>query len=128
MLATLGFFFYVSNFGNYNATYGALAGVIILLLWIYIINAILLFGAEVDAELERGRELQAGIPAEVDLQLPPRDTAASDKKAKKFDEDVRRARSLRVTAGGTQEHPVAAESEETAAGESSGTSEDDPRR
>lgn len=128
VLATLGFFFYVSNFGNYNATYGALAGVIILLLWIYIINAILLFGAEVDAELERGRELQAGIPAEVDLQLPPRDTAASDKKAKKFDEDVRRARSLRVTAGGTQEHPVAAESEETAAGESSGTSEDDPRR
>ena len=47
VLASVGFFLYVSNFGNYNATYGALAGVIILLLWIYIINAILLFGAEV---------------------------------------------------------------------------------
>ncbi|GAA4283889.1 YihY/virulence factor BrkB family protein [Brevibacterium daeguense] len=106
VLATLGFFFYVSNFGNYNATYGALAGVIILLLWIYIINAILLFGAEVDAELERGRELQAGLPAEETLQLPARDTKASDKKAKKYQEDMSRARSLRLTGGATQEHPV----------------------
>ncbi|MFT0847254.1 YihY/virulence factor BrkB family protein [Actinomycetaceae bacterium L2_0104] len=97
--ATLGFFFYVSNFGNYNATYGALAGVIILLLWIYIINAILLFGAEVDSEIERSRELQAGMPAEENLQLPPRDTKASDKKAKKFQEDVERARALRMSAG-----------------------------
>ena len=103
VLATLGFFFYVSNFGNYNATYGALAGVIILLLWIYIINAILLFGAEVDSEIERSRELQAGIPAEESLQLPPRDTKASDKRAKKYEEDVKRARALRMTAGRSDE-------------------------
>lgn len=103
VLATLGFFFYVTNFGNYNATYGALAGVIILLLWIYIINAILLFGAEVDAEMERGRELQAGLPAEEDLQMPPRDTKASDKKAAKHRDDVERARQLRDTAGRSQE-------------------------
>lgn len=99
VLATLGFFFYVSNFGNYNATYGALAGVIILLLWIYIVNAILLFGAELDSELERGRQLQAGIPAEREIQLPPRDTTASDKRAEKYEEHVDEAKNLRASAG-----------------------------
>ncbi|TKW63276.1 MAG: YihY/virulence factor BrkB family protein [Paracoccus denitrificans] len=103
VLASLAFFFYVSNFGNYNKTYGALAGVIILLLWLYIINAILLFGAEVDSEVERGRELQAGMPAEETLQLPARDTKASDKRERKFAEDVERARRLRETAGRSQE-------------------------
>ncbi|MGJ9373797.1 YihY/virulence factor BrkB family protein [Nesterenkonia sp. CF4.4] len=103
VLASVGFFFYVSNFSNYNATYGALAGVIILLLWIYIVNAILLFGAEVDSEVERGRELQAGMPAEENLQLPARDTKASDKKAKKHQEDVERAHNLRRSAGQSQE-------------------------
>lgn len=107
VLASVGFFLYVSNFGNYNATYGALAGVIILLLWIYIINAILLFGAEVDSEIERGRELQAGIAAEEELQLPARDTKASDKKAKKYAEDVERGRNLRKSAGRSQEDPSA---------------------
>lgn len=103
VLASLGFFLYASNFGSYNATYGALAGVIILLLWIYIINAILLFGAEVDSEIERGRELQAGLPAEENLQLPARDTKASDKKAKKYAEDVERGRNLRRSGGRSQE-------------------------
>lgn len=107
VLASVGFFFYVSNFGNYNATYGALAGVIILLLWIYIVNAILLFGAEVDSEVERGRELQAGMPAEENLQLPARDTKASDKKAQKHQEDVERARNLRRSAGRSQDAPAA---------------------
>ncbi len=107
VLASAGFFFYVSNFGNYNATYGALAGVIIFLLWIYIINVILLFGAEVDSEVERGRELQAGMPAEEELQLPARDTKASEKKAAKHREDVKRARNLRRSAGRSQEDPAA---------------------
>lgn len=103
VLATIGFFFYVSNFGNYNATYGALAGVIVLLLWLYIINIILLFGAELDSELERGRQLQAGIAAEEEIQLPARDTKASDKKDKKYQEDIQQARSLRESAGQTQD-------------------------
>ncbi|MDN6555125.1 MAG: YihY/virulence factor BrkB family protein [Acidipropionibacterium acidipropionici] len=95
--ASAGFFFYVSNFGKYNATYGALAGVIILLLWLYIVNAILLLGAEIDSELERARELQADIAAESVLQLPARDTRASDKRARKRAEQIDRARSLRPT-------------------------------
>lgn len=102
VLASAGFFFYVVNFASYNVMYGALAGVMILLLWLYIVNAILLLGAEIDSELERARQLQAGIAAEVDIQLPPRDTKASDKKAEKLAADIRRAQNLRRTAGRSQ--------------------------
>lgn len=98
VLASVAFGFYVANFGSYNKTYGSLAGVIVALLWLWITNLALLFGAELDAELERGRQLQAGIPAEETIQLPPRDTKASDKKQAKAEEDVRRGRQLRRSA------------------------------
>lgn len=98
-LATLGFFFYVSHFGNYNKTYGAIGGVIVMLLWLWIANNSLLFGAEFDAEMERGRQLQAGIEAEDSIQLPPRDTKASDKKLDKQKEDIHRGRALREENG-----------------------------
>jgi membrane protein len=76
VVASLGFAFYVSNFSSYNKTYGSLAAVIVFLVWLWISNLALLFGAEFDAELERERELAAGIPhAEQTIQLPPRDTA-----------------------------------------------------
>lgn len=103
-VATAGFALYISAFGggdSYQATYGALAGVILFLLWIWITNNALLFGAEVDAELERARELVAGIEAEETIQLPPRDTKASDKKQKQYADDVARGRVLRLTAGGS---------------------------
>ena len=70
--ASAGFGFYVANFGSYDATYGALGGVIVFLLWLWIINNALLFGSELDAELERSRELHAGMDAEEELKLPPR--------------------------------------------------------
>jgi membrane protein len=95
LLASLGFGFYVGNFGNYNKTYGALGGVIIMLLCLWILNMSLLFGAEFDAETERGRQLQAGIEAEETLQLPPRDTKKSEKLQKQAEEDVRLGRELR---------------------------------
>lgn len=98
VLASLAFAFYVANFGSYNETYGSLAGVIIALLWLWITNLALLFGAELDAELERGRQLQGGIEAERTIQLPPRDTKASDKKKAKAEEDVRRGREVREAA------------------------------
>jgi membrane protein len=72
IVASIGFGFYVSNFGSYNATYGALGGVIVFLLWLWIINNALLLGAELDAELERSRQLEAGMDAEEELQLEPR--------------------------------------------------------
>jgi membrane protein len=62
IVASVLFGLYVANFGSYNKTYGALAGVIVFLLWLWITNVALLFGAELDAELERGRQLQAGYP------------------------------------------------------------------
>jgi membrane protein len=95
LLASLGFGFYVGNFGNYNKTYGALGGVIVMLLWLWILNMSLLFGAEFDAEMERGRQLQAGIKAEETIQLPPRDTKKSEKLQKQEEEDIQHGRELR---------------------------------
>ena len=99
VVASVGFGFYVTNFGSYNKTYGALAGVIVFLLWLWITNLALLFGAELDSELERGRQLQAGIPAERDLQLPARDTSGIEKNRAKEEQDVERGRTLRLSRG-----------------------------
>ncbi|WP_156253495.1 YihY/virulence factor BrkB family protein [Pseudactinotalea terrae] len=112
-LASLGFVLYVTNVGSYSATYGALAGVIVFLLWLWIINLALLFGAEFDAELERGRELQAGIAAEETLQQPPRDTRASDKKAAKREKLVARGRALRRSRGSSDDADRARRHDET---------------
>ena len=102
IVASVLFGFYVANFGSYNKTYGALAGVIVFLLWLWITNLALLFGAELDAELERGRQLQAGLPAERDLQLPPRDTRVVDKNEAAEQKDIERAEELRRSRGGAR--------------------------
>ncbi len=103
ILASAAFGFYVANFSSYNKTYGSLAGVIIFLLWLWITNLALLFGAELDAEMERSRELQSGIAAEESVQLPARDTTNIEKKQEKERENVARGRKLRETRGGSQE-------------------------
>ena len=69
------------------------------LLWLWLTNLALLFGAELDSELERGRELQAGLPAEEELQLPPRMTKGLVKAEEKRREDVERGRRLRTSRG-----------------------------
>ncbi|WP_229055059.1 YihY/virulence factor BrkB family protein [Aeromicrobium sp. Leaf350] len=96
------FGFYVGNFSSYDKTYGSLAGVVVFLLWLWITNLALLFGAELDAELERGRELQAGLPAEETIQLPPRDTRQIAKSAEKQQDDIERGRRLRLSRGAEQ--------------------------
>jgi membrane protein len=73
LLASGGFAFYVSQFASYNKAWGSLAGVIIMLTWLWISGLALLFGAEVNAETERSRELRRGEPAEAELQAPPKD-------------------------------------------------------
>ena len=78
ILASAAFALYVSNFGSYEKTYGTLAGVMIFLVWLWISNLALLFGAELDAELERERELRAGLPAKDEIQLPPRESPAKN--------------------------------------------------
>jgi len=105
LLASVAFGFYVANFGSYNKTYGSLAGVVIFLLWLWLTNLALLFGAEVDSELERARQLQAGIEAEESLQLPPRDTAKSEKAAAKQEELVAEGRRIREASEPSPDSP-----------------------
>jgi len=70
-LAASGLFaVYTSMFGSYNKTWGSLAAVIIMLTWLWLTGLALLFGAELNAEVERSRELRLGEPAEVELQAP----------------------------------------------------------
>jgi membrane protein len=72
ILASAGFGVYVSNFGSYGKTYGTLGSVITFLVWMWLSNLALLFGGELDSELERERELKLGLPAEKELRLRPR--------------------------------------------------------
>lgn len=79
VIASLGFAFYVANFSSYNKTYGALAGPIVFLLWLWISNICILLGAELNAELERSRKLEAGEIAHEDEQFVElRDTQKLD--------------------------------------------------
>jgi membrane protein len=104
ILASVGFGLYVSQFGSYNKTYGALAGVIVFLLWLWITNLALLFGAEFDSELERSRQLQAGMEAEAELQLPPRDTKGIEKREEREEQARKEAREIRLDASNNDEH------------------------
>jgi membrane protein len=71
-LTTVAFGLYVANFGAYNKTYGTLGAVITFLVWVWLTHIAILVGVELDAEIERERELAAGLPAEERLQLPLR--------------------------------------------------------
>jgi membrane protein len=74
VVASAVFAFYVGNFGSYDKTYGTLAGVVVFLIWFWLINVALLFGIELDAEIERTTELKEGVPrAEKEIQLDARE-------------------------------------------------------
>ncbi len=72
-IASAGFALYVANFGSYDKTYGTLGGLVVLLVWLWISNVAILFGHELNAELEREAEIEEGEPgAEQEIQLVPR--------------------------------------------------------
>jgi membrane protein len=74
LVASAGFGLYVSQFGSYNKVYGSMAGVVVLLIWLWITNVAILFGHELNAERERDVQFKEGVPgAERELQLEPRD-------------------------------------------------------
>ena len=99
ILVSAAFGFYVANFSSYDKTYGALGGVIVFLLWLWLTNLALLFGAELDSELERGprapvRPRRRGDPA----ACRPATPATSTRRQAKEAEDIERGRAILRTA------------------------------
>ncbi|MEV6595939.1 YihY/virulence factor BrkB family protein [Actinoplanes sp. NPDC051346] len=74
--ASFGFGLYVANFGSYDETYGSLGAIIAFLVWLYLANSALMLGVEINAEVQRGRQLQAG--GDPDPPLPPKEPADDD--------------------------------------------------
>ena len=75
VVASAAFALYVANFNSYNKTYGSLASVIIFLVWLWLSNTAILLGAELNAELERGRAIAAGHPPDEEPYMELRDTS-----------------------------------------------------
>jgi membrane protein len=73
IVASAAFAVYVANFGSYNKTYGSLGAVIVFLVWLWLTNVAVLLGAELNAELERRRQIEGGHPPDREPFLPPRD-------------------------------------------------------
>ena len=72
LIASWGFSQYVTKVADVGAIYGTFAGAILLLAWIWLTNVTLLFGAELNAEIERTKEMREGVPSHDTLNRPPR--------------------------------------------------------
>lgn len=105
-LATVGFAVYVNTIGQYERVYGWIGGGIVLLLWLYITNLVLVIGAEVDAELVRLRQLAAGVHAEGVIQLPMRDTTRNLLLARQRARDETEGRAIREAAEAARIEPL----------------------
>ena len=103
LVATQGFGWYVSNFGSYDQTYGVLATFVVFLLWLWICSNILLFGAELDAELERGRQLRAGILADDDLRVELRSVTGINARQAARDRDAEKNAAFRIECARAQD-------------------------
>jgi membrane protein len=97
-VATIGFAVYVSTVASYDRIYGWLGGAIVLLLWLYLTNLVLVFGAEADAEIVRVRQLAAGVAAEEVVRLPARDTRRTRTLDRQRAADLAEGRKLRTSA------------------------------
>lgn len=93
-LATGGFALYVATVAQYDRIYGWLGGAIVLMLWLYVINLVLVLGAEVDAEVVRLRQLTAGIDASEEIQVQMRDTTRNLMLARQRAADIAAARDI----------------------------------
>ncbi|MGF1552740.1 MAG: YihY/virulence factor BrkB family protein [Paracoccaceae bacterium] len=76
LLGSIGFSYYVSNFGSYNETYGSIGGVVILLLWFYLTAFVILLGAELNAEMEHQTSVDSTVGA--DRPMGERDAHKAD--------------------------------------------------
>ena len=91
LVASALFAVYIANFSHYNKVYGSLAGVIIFLIWMWISNVAILLGAELTAELERGRAVAGGHPADKEPFAELRDDRKLRKKVKKEEKQAEQA-------------------------------------
>ena len=86
LIASLGFKFYIANFSSYTETYGAIGGVMVLMLWFYISGLVILFGAELNAEIEHaspyGKDEGEKVPGEKQKIGPARMRAWMEKQKK----------------------------------------------
>lgn len=89
-------YFTLTHGASYQKTYGAFAGAIMLMLWLWLTNIALLFGAELDAEIIRTKQLKSGLPAERLVLLPARDDSGLEKQAEKDEKQVEAAHALRM--------------------------------
>lgn len=106
-VASYGFSAYVAAFGRFDISYGAaLAGLVVFFVWLWIINMSLLYGAELDVQLDRGRQLVAGVQADEGIQVAVRDSRASDRAAARRRADAERSRSLRASHGWSDSEPL----------------------
>ncbi len=83
LIASALFTLYAANFGHYNKVYGTLAAVIVFFVWLWISNIAVLIGAEFNAELERGRAIAGGAPADQEPFVEMRDTRKLLRKARR---------------------------------------------
>ena len=93
-VAAVALYFYFALFAGYSS-YGAIGTVMALLFALWIFNIVLLLGMEIDAEMERARELQAGMEAESNIQLPPRETKRVEKMRRTRESLEKEGRELR---------------------------------
>lgn len=96
VLAAVGLYFYFTTLAGYSA-YGAIGGVMALLFALWIFNIVLLLGLEIDTEVERAKQLTAGMPAEDAVKLPPKDVSALEKRVEKQTALQERGYELRAT-------------------------------
>jgi len=86
---------YMGTVAGYSS-YGAIGGIMAVLFALWVINIVIILGAEVDAEYERARELEAGKPAEDSLALPMRESAGAEKAEEKREAIVDEGRDIRL--------------------------------
>ncbi|SLM90943.1 YihY/virulence factor BrkB family protein [Brachybacterium nesterenkovii] len=95
ILAAVALSIYMSTVAGYSS-YGAIGGIMAVLFALWVLNIVLILGAEVDAEFERAKELAAGRPAEASLNLPLRGAHGAEKKEKKYEDVVDEGRDIRL--------------------------------
>lgn len=102
-LATVGFWLYVTGIAHYNELYGWVGGALVVLLWLFLSNLMLVLGAGLDAELTRMTHLRSGVESEATIRVPMRDTARNLIIARSLARDVAEGRAIREESAAEQE-------------------------